>query len=267
MTDGFDPDFVNEYELETWTRCAPEYLDGFAGMTRETLPMLMEATRMEAGHAVLDVGSGPGHICGALSRMGCSATGIDFSSAMVKVAEEKYPDARFYQGNAEELPFKDGSFDSAVSNFVVHHLARPEAVFREVSRTLKDDGKFAYAVFADPASQSSVAGFFQAVEKYHDVADLPHGPLFGVTDLDVHKKMLEAGGFRDPEFAFQPIVWKTETPQNVFSSFADWGNLAAMADDVREKIEEMTLESYEAYRVDGGYEFPHEVLIASAAKA
>ena len=37
----FDAEIVHQYEHETWSRCADLYLDGFAGLTQETLPFLM----------------------------------------------------------------------------------------------------------------------------------------------------------------------------------------------------------------------------------
>jgi ubiquinone/menaquinone biosynthesis C-methylase UbiE len=266
MADDFDPDFVNSFELETWTRCAADYLDGFAGMTRETFPMLIEAAGITRGQTVLDVGSGPGHISGALSELGCFATGIDFSQAMVDVATARYPGARFHQGNAEELPFENDIFDSAVSNFVVHHLARPQTVFGQISRVLKRNGKIAYTVFADPEAQSSIGAFFAAVEEHHTVDDLPHGPLFGVTDLDIHSGMLENGGLCNPEFEFKEFTWKTESPMPVLNSFVGWANLASFPEDLRRKIEETTLENLEQYKTEDGYEFPHKVLIGSAVK-
>jgi SAM-dependent methyltransferase len=266
MTEAIDPEFVHSFELETWTRCAPEYLEGFAGMTRETLPMLVESANITKGMEVLDVGSGPGHICGALNELGCKATGIDFSAPMVKIASEKYTDASFFQGNAEDLEFQNESFDSIISNFVVHHLARPEVAFKEIHRVLKKGGRFAYAVFADPAAQSSIGAFFSAVEEHHDLQELPHGPLFGVTDHTVHRDMLRAGGFSDCGFSLRPFVWRTATPKPVLDSFATWGNLGALPDDIAKKIEETTLRNLERFKTESGYEFPHEVLVAFAEK-
>lgn len=43
-------------------------------------------------------------------------------------------------GNAERLPFKDGSFDLVVLSWVVEHLDHPQGVFREIHRVLKPGG-------------------------------------------------------------------------------------------------------------------------------
>ena len=71
------------------------------------------------------------------AQAGAVVIGVDFSPQMVKAAQSRHPHIAFKAANAEQLPFEDGVFDSVVSNYVVHHLARPDVVFREISRVLK----------------------------------------------------------------------------------------------------------------------------------
>jgi ubiquinone/menaquinone biosynthesis C-methylase UbiE len=132
-----DADEVTQYELETWARCAEDYPDTFSGLTSEAIPLLLEAAEIRPGSQVLDLGSGPGNVAERFSQAGAMVTGVDFSPQMVETAQSRYPHITFRQANAEQLPFDDGVFDAVVSNYVVHHLARPEVVFREVSRVLK----------------------------------------------------------------------------------------------------------------------------------
>ena len=62
MSEEFDPDVVAKFELETWSRCADDYVNTFAGITGETVPLLSEAARIRPGFQVLEIGSGPGHV-------------------------------------------------------------------------------------------------------------------------------------------------------------------------------------------------------------
>ena len=163
MSDAINSDVVTQYERETWSRCAESYIDTFAVLTRETVPLVIKAANVGRGTKVLEIGSGPGHVAHAMTESGAVATGVDFSSQMVSVAREMYPDITFQEANAEELPFEDGTFDAVVSNFTVHHLARPEVVFREISRVLVSGGRFAFAVWGAPEAQSSIGAFFDAV--------------------------------------------------------------------------------------------------------
>ncbi len=47
-------------------------------------------------------------------------------------------------GNAEQMPFPDTFFDLVVSAWVLEHLGRPAAVFREIHRVLKPGGRFIF---------------------------------------------------------------------------------------------------------------------------
>lgn len=267
MNEVLDPDVVAKYERETWSRCADNYVDTFAGITAETVPMLLEAAGIRSGNKVLEIGSGPGHVADLLVQAGTSVTGVDFSPKMVEVAQNRYPEITFRQADAEQLPFKASSFDSVVANFVVHHLARPEVVFREVNRVLKPGGRFAFAVWGAPEEQSSIGAFFGAVTAHHDLEELPHGPLFGVTERSVYEPLLTQAALRDFQFSIQQVNWKTESLDPVLNGFWDFGNLVALPDEIQSKIKETTRENAQPYKRGGGYTFPHSILFVSALKA
>ncbi len=266
MTEAFAPDVVHQYEHEAWSRCADDYLDGFAGLTRDALPLLIEAAQIRSGQRVLEVGSGPGHIADGLTQGGSIVTGIDFSAQMIEVAKRRYPQTTFQQADAEQLPFDEGTFDAVVSSFVVHHLARPDVAFGEMNRVLKPGGRVAFTVFADPEAQSSIGAFFGAVEKHHSLDELPHGPLFGVTDLTVYESMLSSSGLTDFGFDIRDITWRTKTLDPVVKSFWNWGNMGALPLDLQEKIKATTQANLAAFKTDDGYAFPHKTLLGWAAK-
>jgi ubiquinone/menaquinone biosynthesis C-methylase UbiE len=99
---------------------------------------------------VLDIGTGPGfvaiHIARLLQGSGCRVVGLDLSEAMLRVAAENA--AReglnsalsWREGDAEAMPFDDGSFDFVVSSGSLHHWEDPVRVFDEIARVLKDNG-------------------------------------------------------------------------------------------------------------------------------
>jgi SAM-dependent methyltransferase len=261
-----DADEVTRYELETWARCADEYLDTFAGFTSKAIPLLVEAANVRPGSHVLDLGSGPGHVAEKLAQGGAVVTGVDFSPRMVKTAQSRHPQIMFKEANAEHLPFDDGAFDAVVSNYVVHHLARPEVVFRQICRVLKPGGRFAFVVWGIPEKQSSVGAFFGAVEAHHDIAELPHGPLFGVTEMSVYEPMLTQAGLEDCQLTTHEVTWETESLEPVLHGFWDWGNMSALPSEKQEKIKKSTRENAQPYKQNGGYLFPHTALLGLAIR-
>lgn len=98
---------------------------------------LVDAADLRAGSSVLDVACGSGNAALAAARLGCVVTGIDYVPALLErgreraIAERVGLDLR--HGDAEEIPFDDGSFDASVSVFGSmfapdHHRAAAELV-------------------------------------------------------------------------------------------------------------------------------------------
>jgi ubiquinone/menaquinone biosynthesis C-methylase UbiE len=266
MSESMNPEVVTQFEHENWSRCAESYLDTFAGMTRETIPLLLEAAHIGHGSHVLEIGSGPGHVAHALTEAGAIVTGVDFSAQMVTVARRQNPGITFQEANAEHLPFEARTFDAVVSNFVVHHLARPTVVFQEVCRVLKPGGHFVFSVFGAPEAQSSIGAFFTAVQAHHTLEALPNGPLFGVTDRRVYEPMITAGGLADFQLDTHEIVWRSETLDPILRGFWDWGNMAALPQEVQDKIKATTRENAQPYAQSGQFVFPHAILLGRAMK-
>lgn len=72
---------------------------------------IVNSTKPTSESIVLDIGSGTGHHVALLESQGIKATGVDSSNAMVKKAEENYPDYKFVQGSVMDPSlFMPGSF-------------------------------------------------------------------------------------------------------------------------------------------------------------
>jgi ubiquinone/menaquinone biosynthesis C-methylase UbiE len=71
----------------------------------------------------LDVACGTGFLT---SHLAGDVTGLDQSDAMLAIARERMPHARFVAGDALALPFADGSFDRVFTSYFYCHLEEPE---------------------------------------------------------------------------------------------------------------------------------------------
>lgn len=266
MHDTTPADVVTRYEKDTWSRCAESYADTFHVLTSQALPHLVKAAALGAGDRVLDLGSGPGDASAVLARVGASVTGVDFSGPMVEVARRRHPTLTFHEADVEKLPFDGESFSASVANCVVHHLARPGVVFKEVARVLRPGGRFAFTVWGAPEEQTGFGVFFAAVQAHHTIEGLPQGPLFGVTDRSIYETMLAEAGLRQFQLSRHDVSWRTKTLDPVLRSLWDWGNIAALPRQIQAQIEATTRENARAYQHHDGFVFPHSVLLGAAVK-
>lgn len=94
------------------------------------------------GGRVLDVGCGSGVFTRILGRHGLKAAGLDLSAGILGAARRREPSIGFVCGDAERLPFGDGSLDGVLLSGLIHHIPDPSQCAREVFRVLRPGGTF-----------------------------------------------------------------------------------------------------------------------------
>lgn len=121
---------------------------------------------------VLDAGIGTGAFAAAFASRypdACDLTGVDVSSEMLRQAERHLQDcdltAQLLQGDVNNLPFEDGTFDVILVAHVIEHMAAPEAVLAELCRVLKPGG----VVIACVTQRSSAGAYIQLKWRTHSV--------------------------------------------------------------------------------------------------
>ncbi len=266
MQDQFEPEEVEQYENETWSRCAEGYMDGFGPLVAKAIEPLLDAVEVGRGHRVLDVGTGPGLVAASATERGADAVGIDFSEAMLVQARRLHPEIEFRESSAESLPFEDDEFDAVVGNFVLHHSGRPQRVLEEAFRVLREGGRTGFTVWADPSKLEAFGLFFAAVEEKAGPAELPHGPLFGVSDFKVFRKMMHDAGFRDSSVKEVPISWQMPSIDSFLAAFHDWADLDAFPEDIRVAIEGTVRERAGTYQSGDRLIVPNPAILVTAVK-
>jgi ubiquinone/menaquinone biosynthesis C-methylase UbiE len=100
------------------------------------------------GKRVLDVGCGRGGTIHTLKTFfkPASLTGLDLSSEAVAFDQKVHGDAqtRFHEGDAEQLPFPDASFDVVTNVESSHSYPHIDRFYAEVTRVLTPGGYFLY---------------------------------------------------------------------------------------------------------------------------
>jgi SAM-dependent methyltransferase len=101
------------------------------------------------GSRVLDVATGTGNLAIPIARLGCSVTGVDIAANLLVQARERAEaeqlTIQFDEGDAEQLPYPDASFDAVVTMFGAMFAPRPALVASELARVLKPGGLLAMA--------------------------------------------------------------------------------------------------------------------------
>lgn len=110
---------------------------------------LCEAADVLSGRRVLDVACGNGNASLAAARRFAAVTGIDYVPELLARASERAAaerlDATFHEGDAENLPLTDASFDYVLSTFGVMFAPDQAQAARELVRVCRVSGRIAFA--------------------------------------------------------------------------------------------------------------------------
>lgn len=182
-------DEYKQLSIKEFTEAAKVYESGHAGiyeMCKDDYPQMLTELEREPFEDVLDVGCGTGAVIELLHSAYPSArcTGVDLTPDMIAVAQAKaLPNCSFVVGDAEDLPFEDGSFDAVLTSNSFHHYPHPERFFSEAYRVLKPNGRL---ILRDYTSNNFVVWLMNAIE-------MPLANLFGHGDV----RILKVAEFRE----------------------------------------------------------------------
>jgi demethylmenaquinone methyltransferase/2-methoxy-6-polyprenyl-1,4-benzoquinol methylase len=106
---------------------------------------------------ILDIATGTGDFALALLHLHPEKiTGLDLSEGMLEIAKEKIAQKKysdkiiFLQGDSENLPFENTSFDAITVGFGVRNFENLEKGLAEIFRVLKPNGYVAILEFSKP---------------------------------------------------------------------------------------------------------------------
>ena len=119
--------------------------------TTGTAARLVRHAGIKAGQTVLDVACGTGVVAVTAARAGARVTGFDLTPELLEHARENARLANvsieFHEGDVEQLPFADESFDVVVSQFGHMFAPRPGVAIGQMLRVLKRGGTIAFSTW------------------------------------------------------------------------------------------------------------------------
>jgi len=111
--------------------------DETRGASPSVLRPLLEALGPAAGRSLLDIGGGTGNFAKALAEGGFRVSLSDYSPEMARRASAKLSGAPVFVADAAHLPFRDASFDCAISVNVLGHVEDWRTMLAEARRIIR----------------------------------------------------------------------------------------------------------------------------------
>ena len=253
-----DPDAFNAFEAAGWEAKAAGYDRFFGAITGRVIEPLLDAARVGSGSRVLDVATGPGYVAAGAARRGADVLGVDIATAMVALAAKLHPEIEFRQGDVQDLPLEDGSFDAVVGNFLVLHLGRPEQGAAELARVLAPGGRLALTTWDVPGRARLFDIFIGAVADAgaQAPAAIPVGPdFFRFSDDDEFDALLDGAGLEDRGVRTVAFEHDVASPDGLWDGML--GGTARTSVLILEQDEETQGRIREAFK-RRAYEYQHE---------
>lgn len=156
---------ITENQRRTWST------GDFNEIARQNMDMaeaLCRAADPRPAQQVLDVACGSGNVALVAARRYCETTGIDYVPTLIERARRRSAadgwGAEFKVGDAQDLPFPDGSFDVVLSVYGVQFAPDQEKAANELLRVCRSGGTIG---LASPSPEGWSGDFF-AVHGTHN---------------------------------------------------------------------------------------------------
>jgi SAM-dependent methyltransferase len=235
---------------------------------------LVERVGVSDGETVLDVACGTGNATIPAAQAGGVTTGLDITPKLLDDARRNAAEAgveiEWVEGDAEDLPFDDGSFDVVLSTFGCMFAPNHKQAAAEIARVTKPGGRFGLACWRP---DGAIGRMFATVGKY--APPPPEGfqppPLWGVPD---HVTGLFEGTGVDVRFEDGVAKFHFASVDEVMDEFPDkFGPMVMLRKAIEpegrwpEFLEELRA-YYEdiAQPADGGIVYEGEYLITRGEK-
>jgi SAM-dependent methyltransferase len=166
--------------------------DYFSRFMESSAVEFLDRLGIQPGARLLDVACGSGQLGLIAARRGARVSGIDIAANSILAARGRAAseglDARFEEGDAEDLPYADASFDVVSSIFGAMFAPRPEQVAAEMLRVSRPGGTIAMANWT---REGFIGQMFKTIAGFIAPPDMPSPLLWG--DEGVVRERLGSG--------------------------------------------------------------------------
>jgi SAM-dependent methyltransferase len=164
---------------------------------------VFDAIGVGPGLMLLDAGCGAGYALTLAGARGARVTGLDASAGLLEVARERLGDAELHEGDLEELPFADASFDAVTAFNSVQFAADPGAAVRELGRVARPGAPVAIVTWGSPERCESRV-IIAAIAGLLPPAPAGAGGPFALSEPGRLEELAQSAGLRPERVAEVP---------------------------------------------------------------
>lgn len=132
---------------------------------RDIHALVVERADPKPGETVLDAATGTGAVAILAAHRGADVTGQDLAPVLIETARQRAAeegvDVEFEAGDAEEMPYPDGTFDVVLSTCGVMFAPDHEAVARQLARVTRPRGRLALACWTPDGGLAQMFGMMR----------------------------------------------------------------------------------------------------------
>lgn len=123
---------------------------------------MVEMAELNGQEVLLDIATGGGHTANAFAPLVKKVTAVEKF-----IIKNGHQNVEFVQGDAEQLPFTNESFDIVTCRIAPHHFPNLDLFIKEVYRVLKPGGQFLLDDNVVPETKE-YDQFYNTIEKIRD---------------------------------------------------------------------------------------------------
>jgi ubiquinone/menaquinone biosynthesis C-methylase UbiE len=218
---------------------------------------LCDTADLHAGWRVLDVAAGSGNAAIAAARHGCTAVGVDYVPSLLERGRERAAaeglEVELVEGDAEALPFEDGSFDAVTSVFGSMFAPDHDRAAAEIVRVCRPGGTIALASWTP---ESFIGQLFRTVSAHVPPPAGVRSPMLWGTEK--HLRELFGDDIASLEVEERTFTFRFRSAEELVDFFRTWYGptlkaFAALEGDARDALERDLVELADRFdRLGGG---------------
>jgi SAM-dependent methyltransferase len=213
-----DLDAVKARQQATWATGDYHVIGARIVLSSE---LLLESLDTRATERVLDVATGSGNAALAAARRNSEVIGVDYVPSLLeharRRAEAEGLPATFVEGDAEALPFEDGSFDVVTSVFGAMFAPDHVRTAAELARVTKPGGRIGLVAHTP---DGFIGQLFKTVGRHVPPPAGVASPILWGTES--HLREIFGEGISSLSATERSFTWRFTSAQALVDTFRTW---------------------------------------------